>query len=257
MRMQEEVALERQRIERAQGLRRLQSDMDRMVLELMGADRMLGCPPHAFRPNMDVYYSKAAEAMIVELELAGVDPDSVRLEAHERVLRIRGQRVHRRQAEKVYQQMEIAYGPFERRVHLPLEIDAGEATAQSTRKASCASPCRSRLHVSRGASPSIKPAPTRRSSRAAPRRRSSRRPPRPRRSDVSEQTPSDDLFVAILADATEASDIADMAAALEVTSNAAQIAEENEGRSDEGDRTETPKSCPSYRSKRRWSSPTP
>ena len=127
--MQEEVALERQRKERAQGLRRLQSDMDRMVLELMGADRMLGCPPHAFRPNMDVYYSKAAEAMIVELELAGVDPGSVRLEAHERVLRIRGQRVHRRQAEKVYQQMEIAYGPFERRVHLPLEIDAGEATA--------------------------------------------------------------------------------------------------------------------------------
>ena len=58
---------------------------------------------------------------------------------------------------------------------------------------------------------------------------------------MSEQTPPDDMVVAILADATEASDIADMAAALEVTSNAAQIAEENEGRSDEGERTETPK----------------
>ena len=33
-------------------------------------------------------------------------------------------------ADKVYQQMEIAYGPFERRVHLPLEIDADEATAK-------------------------------------------------------------------------------------------------------------------------------
>jgi HSP20 family protein len=122
--------LEPQRKERAQSLRRLQNDMDRMVLELMGADRMLGCPPHAFRPNMDVYYSKAAGAMIVELELAGVDPDSVRLEAHDRVLRVRGQRVHRSAADKVYQQMEIPYGPFERRVHLPLEVDANEATAQ-------------------------------------------------------------------------------------------------------------------------------
>ena len=61
---------------------------------------------------------------------------------------------------------------------------------------------------------------------------------------MSEQTPSDDLFVGILADATEASDIADMAAALEVTSNAAQIAEENEGKSDEGDRTDTPEVVP-------------
>jgi HSP20 family protein len=79
---------------------------------------------------MDVYYSKAAGAMIVELELAGVDPGSVRLEAHDRVLRVRGQRVHRGEADKVYQQMEIPYGPFERRVHLPLEIDTDEATAR-------------------------------------------------------------------------------------------------------------------------------
>ncbi len=122
--------MEPQRKERAQNLRRLQSDMDRMVLELMGADRMLGCPPHAFRPNMDVYYSKTAGALIVELELAGVDPDSVRLEAHDRVLRVRGQRVHRSAADKVYQQMEIPYGPFERRVHLPLEVDAGGASAK-------------------------------------------------------------------------------------------------------------------------------
>lgn len=91
---------------------------------------MLGCPPHAFRPNMDVYYSKAAGAMIVELELAGVDPGSVRLEAHDRVLRVRGMRDHRGEADKVYQQMEIPYGPFERRVHLPLEIDTAEATAR-------------------------------------------------------------------------------------------------------------------------------
>jgi ATP-dependent Lon protease len=53
-----------------------------------------------------------------------------------------------------------------------------------------------------------------------------------------------DVVIAILSDAEEASDIAEMAAALEVTSTAAQIAEENEGKSDEGERTETPDVVP-------------
>ena len=61
---------------------------------------------------------------------------------------------------------------------------------------------------------------------------------------MTDQIPSDDLMVTILSDAEEASDIADMAAALEVTSTAAQIAEENEGKSDEGERTETPEVVP-------------
>lgn len=109
--------------------RRLQNEVDRMFLELMGANRTIGHGQSAFRPNVDVYYCKSEGAMIARLELGGVDPASVDLEVEERVLRIRGHRVDYGHRDKVYQQMEIAYGPFERRVLLPVEVDPARATA--------------------------------------------------------------------------------------------------------------------------------
>lgn len=101
-----------------------------MFLELMGPERMFGRAQTAFRPNMDVYFSKADNAMIVKMELAGIDPDTIHLEAEDHTLHVRGHRVDMRPQDKVYQQMEIAYGPFARRVHLPVDIDATKATAK-------------------------------------------------------------------------------------------------------------------------------
>ena len=104
-----------------------------MFLELMGADRMLGRIQGAFRPNVDVFFNKAQAAMTVKLELAGIDPDTISLEAEERILRIHGQRIDQGRAGKVYQQMEIAYGPFERRILLPVEVDPTRAEAHYER----------------------------------------------------------------------------------------------------------------------------
>lgn len=117
------------RKERYQGIYRFRNEVDRMLLELTGADRIFGCPPQAFRPNADVYYSKVDNAVIVKLELAGVDPDAIHLEMEERLLKISGQRVDRRQRDKVYQQMEVFYGPFERRIMIPVDVDAKAAKA--------------------------------------------------------------------------------------------------------------------------------
>jgi len=103
--------------------------MDRLLFELMGADRMLGCARRAFHPGMDVFYSKEQNAIIVKLELAGIDPDAVELEAQDRVLRVAGQRNDQGERDKVYQQMEIACGPFERRVALPVDVDVAGAQA--------------------------------------------------------------------------------------------------------------------------------
>lgn len=111
------------------GFRRLQNEVDRMFLELMGGNRMVGHARTAFRPNVDVYFSKSAAAMIVRLELGGVDPASLDLQVEERVLRIRGHRVDHGHKEKVYQQMEIAYGPFERRILMPVDVDSDNAKA--------------------------------------------------------------------------------------------------------------------------------
>jgi HSP20 family protein len=112
------------------GFRRLQSEVDRMFLELMGTNRMVGHTRAAFRPNVDVYFSKSEAAMIVRLELGGVDPGSMDLQIDERVLRIRGQRYDHGHRDKVYQQMEIAYGPFERKVLLPVDVDSAHGTAE-------------------------------------------------------------------------------------------------------------------------------
>ena len=110
--------------------RRLQNEVDRMFLELVGTNRMVGNIRAAFRPNVDVYFSKVEGAMIVRLELGGVDPATLDLQMEERVLRIRGQRVDHGHRDKVYQQMEIAYGPFERRVLLPVDVDSAKAKAE-------------------------------------------------------------------------------------------------------------------------------
>jgi HSP20 family protein len=121
--------VDRERPDKYYGFRRFQTEVDRMFLELIGSEQMFGRGQTAFRPNMDVYFSKAENAMIVKLELAGIEPGTIHLEAEDHTLRVRGHRIDMRPQDKVYQQMEIAYGPFERRVHLPVDIDAERARA--------------------------------------------------------------------------------------------------------------------------------
>lgn len=110
-------------------LRQLRIETDRLLLELTGADRVLRHAHAAFRPHADMYISKSKEALIIRLELAGVDPAAVQLEAQQKVVRVRGERPDSNRADKVYQQMEIEYGYFERILNLPVEVDPERATA--------------------------------------------------------------------------------------------------------------------------------
>ena len=100
-----------------------------MFLDLLRGERVPRYGKAAFRPNADVYFDKQQKAVVVKLDLSGVDPAQVSLEVDEGVLRISGVRHDERHPEAVYQQMEIAYGRFERMVMLPPEVDATQATA--------------------------------------------------------------------------------------------------------------------------------
>lgn len=111
------------------GFRRLQGEVDKMFLELLGSERMPRYGKPCLRPNTDVYFDRLAQAVVVKLELAGVDPAKVALEIEDGVLAVRGARVDKRHPEAVYQQMEIDYGRFERLVSLPPDADAGRASA--------------------------------------------------------------------------------------------------------------------------------
>ncbi len=83
-----------------------------------------------YRPRVDCYRSDQPPAITVVVDLAGVDPEEVELAVVERVLVVSGRR-RRRPAEcpVSYQQMEIEYGPFLRRIALGDDVDAAAAVA--------------------------------------------------------------------------------------------------------------------------------
>ena len=114
----------------ASGFRRLQSDVDKMLIELVRGERTPRYGRAAFRPSADVYYDRRDNAVIVKLELPGIDPHAIALEVEENVLRVSGVRSDQRHPDVVYQQMEITYGRFERALRLPPEVAAAEASAK-------------------------------------------------------------------------------------------------------------------------------
>lgn len=85
-----------------------------------------------FEPNADVFVDDERGQVIVALEIAGADPDSLRVAVDERSLLVTGRRQEAvRFGRGSFVQKEIAYGTFAKRVPLPVAVDyLGEAEAQ-------------------------------------------------------------------------------------------------------------------------------
>ena len=105
--------------------------MRREIDELFGDvfDRSGLGPGRAFTPEVDVYYCGQPPRAIVKAELAGVDVEEVGLEIRGRQLIIAGERRAQEAAGRLYQQIEIAHGPFRRVVELGAEVEADSASA--------------------------------------------------------------------------------------------------------------------------------
>jgi HSP20 family protein len=82
-----------------------------------------------FRPAADVYYCGDPPVAVIKVDLAGVSPDDVHLEARGRTLIVGGERRLREAEGRAYQQIEIETGPFERRIELGVDVDAERARA--------------------------------------------------------------------------------------------------------------------------------
>ena len=82
-----------------------------------------------FSPEVDVYYCGKPARAIVKADLAGVTIEDVGLEIRGRQLTIAGERRAQESAGRLYQQIEIAHGPFRRVVELGAEVDADQAKA--------------------------------------------------------------------------------------------------------------------------------
>jgi HSP20 family protein len=79
---------------------------------------------------VDCFHTDEPHALTVVVELPGVDAQSVRVVAGERVLVIAGERKRPQLPGRVYQQMEIEYGPFQRQVRLVEDVDPEQARAR-------------------------------------------------------------------------------------------------------------------------------
>ncbi len=92
-----------------------------------------GTGRRGFRPPVDVYRTGDPATVTVVCDLAGVDPDDLRLALSDGVLVIAGTRRRQATDRAQYQQVELDYGPFERRISVGNDIAESGAEASYDR----------------------------------------------------------------------------------------------------------------------------
>ena len=107
--------------------------MEELFADLCHVPRLVG-QRRGFRPRLDVYRTEDPPTITVIAELAGVDPATLELALVDGALLVAGERKRDAGgAKRVYQQMEIDYGPFQRRVPLSVGVDAERVEAKYER----------------------------------------------------------------------------------------------------------------------------
>jgi HSP20 family protein len=110
----------------------LKDEIDELFADLWQVSR-LGGLRRGFRPSVDSFRSENPPSFTVIVDLPGIDPEQVRVTAGDGALIITGERRREASEGRVYQQIEIEYGQFERLVHLPADADVSQAEARYDR----------------------------------------------------------------------------------------------------------------------------
>ena len=105
---------------------RMRREVDELFGEVFDPHRRRA----AFSPAVDVFYVNEPPRAVVNVELAGVNPDEVKVEVRGRELLIVGRRLPPQAKGRLYQQLEIEHGSFRRIVPLGADVDADAATAE-------------------------------------------------------------------------------------------------------------------------------
>ena len=111
------------------------SDFERIRERMEQAWRQVLGPPGSPRfgtpliePSVDVYETE--EAVVVVVEIPGISEEEVEIMVDGRRLVLSGERKPGAAEQKrLYSQMEICHGPFQRELLLPAEVNAEEARA--------------------------------------------------------------------------------------------------------------------------------
>ena len=80
-----------------------------------------------FVPLADVYFEEDSRQLVVRFELPGLRREDIQLDVESRKVVVRGRRGFPGGEHRVYQQVEMDYGAFERQIRLVVDVDV-EAT---------------------------------------------------------------------------------------------------------------------------------
>jgi HSP20 family protein len=111
-------------------MQRLQSELEDVLTELWQGPRFGVQLRACFRPRIDVMRTEEPDELRVIVDLSGIEPDDVQIFVNERALVIAGRRRRRQPEGRLsYHLLEIDYGPFERSIGLPVDVDPEQARA--------------------------------------------------------------------------------------------------------------------------------
>jgi HSP20 family protein len=114
---------------------RVRREMDELFGDVWGRTGLASRGESGFSPPLDVYYcnvdgaSEGPPKAVVKVDVSGVELAKISLEVAGRRLTIAGERPVQETEGRVYEQLEIASGPFRRAVELSADVDAEQAKA--------------------------------------------------------------------------------------------------------------------------------
>ena len=109
----------------------LRGEIDDLFSELWQVPRFAA--RGSFRPQVDCYRTEDPPELTVLVELPGVDPENVQIVATPQALLVAGERRRPPGDRRVYQQMELDYGPFRRELLLSADVDPEQGRASYER----------------------------------------------------------------------------------------------------------------------------
>jgi HSP20 family protein len=111
---------------------RMRREMDKVFGDVFDRTGLAPRGRGGFSPAVDVFYQGDPPRAVVQAELAGIDPDELTLEIEGRELIVAGHRRPDDAEGRLYQQLEIDFGPFRRVIPLGAEVVPSEARATYT-----------------------------------------------------------------------------------------------------------------------------
>jgi HSP20 family protein len=111
---------------------RMRREMDELFGDVFDRTGLAPNRRGGFSPAVDVFYQGDPPRAVVQAELAGIDPDELTLEIEGRELVIAGHRRPDDAEGRLYQQLEIDFGPFRRVIPLGAEVIPSQARATYT-----------------------------------------------------------------------------------------------------------------------------